>query len=156
MTAHARIVLFFVLCIVVPGAASAQRSDDGLRRAWSECRSKQNASPEFLVLRNKIGSRASPDVALSTDKATPEEAQQLRTLLRDYIVPCRRFELELTRRRLPSVVPAVETAYAKSNANFERLIAGQITWGQFLRNDKANTAELEEELRRHEDAAENE
>src|SRR5438105_3616162 len=105
MTIFARVLLFCAVCIVVPGPASAQRSLDGVRRAWAECQAKQNASPEFLALRHKIGSRASPDVAFSMDKATPEEAQQLQTLLRDYIVPCRQFELELARRRLPSIVP---------------------------------------------------
>jgi len=153
MTIAARVLLFFVVCTVVCGPANAQRSLDGVRRAWAECQAKQNASPAFLALRHKIGSRASPHVALSTDKATPEEAQQLQTLLRDYMMPCRQFELELARRRLPPIVPFLEASYAKSNVNFERLIEGQISWGQFIRDANAIGAELDDEIRRHESAA---
>ena len=153
MTIFAHILLFLAVCVVGPSPASAQRSLDGVRRAWAECQAKQNASPAFLALRHKIGSRASPDVALSTDKATPEEAQQLQTLLRDYMMPCRQFELELARRRLPPIVPFLEASYAKSNVNFERLIAGQKSWGQFIRDANAIGAELDDEIRRHESAA---
>jgi len=156
MTIFAHILLFFAVCIVVPGPAGAQRSLDGVRRAWAECQAKQNASPEFLALRHKIGSRASPDLAFSMDKATPEEARQLQILLRDYMTPCRQFELELARRRLPPIVPFLEASYAKSNVNFERLIAGQIAWGQFIRDGKALRVELDDELRRHESATEDE
>jgi hypothetical protein len=156
MTIFARILLFLAVCVVVPSPASAQRSLEGVRRAWAECQAKQNASPEFLSLRHKIGSRASPEVLFSTDKATPEEARQLQILLWDYMVPCRQFELEVARRRLPPIVPFLEASYAKSNVNFERLIAGQTTWGQFIRDGRALGAELEDELRRHESAAQNE
>ena len=156
MAIFARILLFFAVCVVVASPASAQRSLDGVRRAWAECQAKQNASPEFLALKHKIGSRASADVLFSTDKATPEEARQLQILLRDYMVPCRQFELEVARRRLPPIVPFLEASYAKSNVNFEQLIAGQTTWGQFIRDGRALRAELEDELRRHESAAENE
>jgi hypothetical protein len=156
MAIFARVLLFLVVCIVVPGSANAQRSLDGVRRAWAECQAKQNTSPEFLALRHKIGSRASPEMASSTDKATPEEARQLLILLRDYMMPCRQFELELARRRLPPIVPSMEAAYAKSDVNFERLTTGQIAWGQFIRDGKAIRAELEDELRRHESAAEDE
>ena len=45
MTIFARILLFFAVWVVVPSPASAQRSLDGVRRAWAECQAKQNASP---------------------------------------------------------------------------------------------------------------
>jgi hypothetical protein len=153
MTIVARVLLFLAVCIVVSGPASAQRSLEGVQGAWAECQAKQNASPEFLALRHKIGSRASPDMAFSTDKATPEEERQLQALLRDYMMPCRKFSLELARRRLPPIVPFLEAAHVKSDANFERLISGQISWGQFIRDDKAISGELEDELSRHESAA---
>jgi hypothetical protein len=156
MTIFARVLFFLAVCAFVPGPAAAQRSLDGARRAWAECQAKQNASAEFLALRHKIGSRASPDVQLSTDRATPEEARQLQILLRDYIMPCRQFELEVARRRLPPIVPFLEASYARSNVNFERLIAGQTTWGQFVRVGHALRAELDDELRRHESAAKDE
>jgi hypothetical protein len=149
-TTIARILFVLLACSVVPGLASAQRSLDGSRRAWAECKAKQNASPEFLALRHKIGSRASPDIAFSTDKATPEEAQNLQVLLRDYIIPCRQFSLEVARGRLPPIVPVLEASQAKADANYERLIAGQITWGQFIQDAKAIDAELDAELSQYE------
>lgn len=118
-------LLFLAVCTVVCGPAGAQRSSDGVRRAWAECQAKQNTSPEFQALKHRIGSRAWPNVASSPDKATPEEAQQLQVLLRDYIMRCRPFELELARRRLQPIVPFLEASYTRSNVNFERLMAGQ-------------------------------
>jgi hypothetical protein len=56
---------------------------------------------------------------------------------------CRQFELELARRRLPPIVPLLEASYARSNVNFEQLMAGQITWGQFIRDANAIGAELD-------------
>jgi hypothetical protein len=150
MTILSRALFFLLACVVVPGPASAQRSLDGSRRAWAECQAKQNASPEFLALGHKIGSRASPDIAFSTDKATPEEAQHLQVLLRDYIIPCRQFSLEVARVRLPPIVPVLEASQAKADANYERLIAGQITWGKFIRDAKTIDAGLDGELRRYE------
>lgn len=149
MTIFARILLFFVLCVAVSGPVGAQRSLDGSRRAWEECQAKQNASPAFLALRHKIGSRASPDIAFSTDKATPEEAQNLRTLLREYIIPCGRFATEVARARLPAIVAFMEASQAKAGANYERLIAGEITWGQFIRDARAIDAEMDAEISRH-------
>lgn len=155
MTILSRVLFFLLACVVVPWPASAQRALDGSRRAWVECQAKQNASPEFLALGHKIGSRASPDIAFSTDKATPEEARHLQILLRDYIIPCRPFALEVARGRLPPIVPVLESSQAKADANYERLIAGQITWGQFIRDAKAIDAEFDAELRRYESAPQN-
>src|SRR5689334_8379203 len=116
MTIFARVLLFFALCIVVPGAANAQRSLDGSRRAWEDCKAKQNTSPAFRALAPKIGSRASSDIASSTDKATAEEAQNLRILLRDYILPCRPFALEVTGARFPAILPVLQASQAKADA----------------------------------------
>ena len=149
MTTIARVLLFFAVCISVPGTANAQRSPDGSRRALAECQAKLNASAEFLALRHKIGSRASPDIVSSTDKATAEEVQHLRILLRDYIVPCHRFALEVAGGSHPAMIPALLASQAQSDANYERLIAGQITWGQFMRDAKAIDAELDAEFDRY-------
>lgn len=152
-TISARYLLFFAICVVVVDPAAAQRTVDGSRRAWDECQAKQNASPAFLALRHKIGSRASPDIAFSTDKATPEEAQNLGILLREYIIPCGRFATEVARARLPAIVPFMEVSQAKADANYERLIAGEITWGQFIRDARAIDAEMDAEIRRRDSDA---
>lgn len=76
-TIFSRFLLFFAICIIVAGPATAQRTVDGSRRAWDECQAKQNASPAFLALRHKIGSRASPDIAFSTDKVTLERYEMI-------------------------------------------------------------------------------
>ncbi len=147
-TIFSRFLLFFAICIIVAGPATAQRTVDGSRRAWDECQAKQNASPAFLALRHKIGSRASPDIAFSTDKVTLEEAQNLRALLREYIIPCSRFATEVAQARLPAIVPFMVASQAKADANYERLIAGEITWGQFIRDARAIDAEMDAEIRR--------
>ena len=152
MTIVARSLLFLAVCFSICGPASAQRSLDGSRRAWEQCQAKQNASPAFLALRHKIGSRASPDIAFSTDKVTTEEAENLRTLLREYIIPCSRFATEVAQARLPAIIPFLETSRAKADANFERLIAGEVTWGQFIRDAKAIDAEMDAEMARYDSA----
>lgn len=146
----------FLVGVAVPDIANAQRSLDGSRRAYAECQARQNASPAFLALRHKIGSSAAPDIASSTDKATPEEARNLQILLRDHLMTCRQFVLEVAGARVPSIVPILKAAQAKEEVSYERLIAGQITWGQFTREMKADDAEFDAELRRHESAAEDE
>jgi|FEC22Drversion2_1045045.scaffolds.fasta_scaffold00701_4 hypothetical protein len=148
MMTIARVLIFLVVCALIPGTATAQRSHEGSRRALAECQAKLNASPPFLALRHKLGSRASPDIVFSTDKATAEEAQQLRILLRDYIIPCHRFALEVAGAH-PAMIPALLASQAQSDANYERLIAGQITWGQFMRDAKAIDAELDAEFDRY-------
>ena len=150
MTVFVRFLLFFAVCIVVSNPAAAQRSIDGLERAWKECQAKVNASPEFLALKHKIGSRALPTMASSTETATPEEARLLQVLFRDNVMTCRRFPLELARRRLPPIVPFLEAAHAKFDANVEQLVAGRMTWGHFIRDDQTINAELDDAIRRHE------
>lgn len=147
--AVARVFLIFLVCGMVSGPAQAQRSIEGSRRAWAECQAKQNSSAAFLALSHEIGSGASPDIAFSTDKATPEEAGLLGILLRDYIIPCRQFSLEVARARLPQIIPILEASQARADANYERLIAGQTTWGQFTQSARAIDAELDAELRRY-------
>lgn len=148
MTIIARVLIFLAACAILPGTATAQRSHEGSRRALAECQAKLNASAPFQALKHRIGSRASPDIVSSTDKATPEEAQHLRILLRDYIIPCHRFALEVAGTH-PAMIPALVVSQAQSDANYERLIAGQITWGQFMRVAKAIDAELDAEFDRY-------
>ena len=55
---------------------------------------------------------------------------------------------QLFERRWFVVVAGLYTAVGRGH-NYERLIAGQITWGQFIRDAKAIDAELDAELRRY-------
>lgn len=113
------------------GPVSAQRVIDAARQSYDNCRAKLAVSPEYLALKGKIGGRMQSDTSFLNERATPEEASQLQTLLQSYLAPCRPFELEVMRIRLPAIVPILEASFTKSDANYQRLITQEITWGQF-------------------------
>ena len=140
-------LLLLAVFVGFSSPASAQRSIEAIRQASRDCVAKMAASPEYLALKPKIGVRTPPGASFGY-KATPEEARQMAVLLRDYLAPCRRHELDLARIRLPPMVAVLEAAFARMDANYKRLIAGEITWAAFRQEAQALGAEVDAEIDR--------
>ncbi len=138
-------LLVLVVCAIPAAPAVSQRGDADLDRAWEHCQARIAASPEYRALKDKIGAHAVQAMLSSTAKATPQEAAQVQILHRDHVVPCRQIERETARRHNPSLLTILDAAYAKSDANFARLIGYQITWGQFTRDSEAIKAERDDQ-----------
>jgi hypothetical protein len=147
-TIVARSLLLLAVCVGDISPAGAQRSLESIRQAWGNCAVKMTMSPEFLALSPKIGARVPPDMSSDNDRVTPEEARQLQTLLQDYVVPCRPLELEAARSFQPPIVAVLDAAFANTDANYGRLIAGEITWGEFRHESHALEAWVDAEVHR--------
>jgi hypothetical protein len=140
-----RLVVLCCLIVLAPGIAHAADDLDG---AWEACQARIAATPEYRAVADKIGGHAVQAMMSSPDKATPQEAAQVRILHEDYLPRCRQIQREALRRHNPFLGHILEAAFAKSDANLTRLTTFQITWGQFTRDSEAIKADLSEGLRR--------
>jgi len=106
-------------------------------------------SPPHQALRTRMGDHAdSPTDAMKSDrsKATAEEAAQLTLLQQDYLAPCRRLALASAAKVDPRIAAILRASYAKADANAARLIAGTITWGEFVSENQAIVTERRSDL----------
>jgi hypothetical protein len=107
------------------------------------------ASPPHRALRTKMGDHAdSPTAAMkaSTEKATPREAALLRSLQQDYLAPCRRQALASAAKVHPTVLAILSESYARADANTQRLVERQITWGEYVSENQAIVTHRRAEL----------
>ncbi len=106
-------------------------------------------SPPHQALRGRIGDHAdSPTDGMKTSrqKATAEEAAQLVLLQKDYLAPCRRMALASAAKVDPRIVAILDESYAKADAITARLIAREITWGEFVSENQAIVTQRRSEL----------
>jgi hypothetical protein len=97
-------------------------------------------SPPHQALRARMGDHAdSPTDAMKSNrqKATADEAAQLVHLQKDHLAPCRRMALSSAARVDPKIVAILGDSYAKADANTARLVAREITWGEFVSENQA-------------------
>jgi hypothetical protein len=117
--------------------------------AIDACWRKGLASPPHQALRAKMGDHAdSPTLAMKSNaqKATPQEATLLWSLQQDYLAPCRRMALESAAKVDPMIVAILTESYARADANTARLIARDITWGEFVSENQAIVTHRRAEL----------
>lgn len=106
-------------------------------------------SPPHQALRGRMGDYAdSPTEAMKSSrlKATAEEAAQLALLQKDYLGPCRRMALTSAAKVDPRIVAILNQSYAKADANTARLVAHEITWGEFVSENQAIVTQRRSEL----------
>ncbi|MBL6613375.1 MAG: hypothetical protein ISP45_05175 [Reyranella sp.] len=106
-------------------------------------------SPPHQALRARMGDHAdSPTDAMKSSrlKATPEEAAQLARLQKDYLTPCRRMALASAAKVDPRIVAILNDSYAKADANTARLVAREISWGEFVSENQAIVTQRRSEL----------
>jgi hypothetical protein len=106
-------------------------------------------SPPHQALRARMGDHAdSPTDAMKSNRqrATAEEAAQLVLLQKDYLAPCRRMALASAAKVDPRIVAILTDSYAKADANTARLVAREITWGEFVSENQAIVTQRRSEL----------
>jgi hypothetical protein len=107
------------------------------------------ASPPHQALRAKTGDHAdspTPAMKASRQKATPQEAALLRSLQQDYLAPCRRLALASAAKVHPTIVAILSDSYARADANTQRLVDREITWGEYVSENQAIVTHRRAEL----------
>lgn len=97
-------------------------------------------SPPHQALRDRMGDHAdSPTAAMKANaqKATPQEAALLRSLQQDWLAPCRRMALASAAKVHPTIVAILTDSYARADANTQRLVDREITWGEYVSENQA-------------------
>lgn len=117
--------------------------------AIDACWRKVLASPQHQSLRDRMGDHAdSPTAAMKSNpaKATPQEAALLQSLQHDYLAPCRKMALQSAAKVNPTIVAILAESYARADANTARLVARDITWGEFVSENQAIVTHRRAEL----------
>lgn len=117
--------------------------------AIDACWRRVLTSPQHQALRDRMGDHAdSPTAAMksSREKATPQEAAQLLSLQHEYLVTCRKMALESSAKVHPAIVAILTDSYARADANTARLVARQITWGEYVSENQAIVTHRRAEL----------
>ena len=117
--------------------------------AIDACWRKVLASPQHQALRARTGDHAdSPTAAMKSNraKATPQEAALLQSLQQDYLAPCRTMALQSAAKVHPAIVAILTDSYARADANTERLVARDITWGEYVSENQAIVTHRRAEL----------
>jgi hypothetical protein len=117
--------------------------------AIDACWRKVLTSPQHQALKAKMGDHAdSPTSAMkgNREKATPREAALLQSLRQDYLAPCRKMALESATKVHPTIVTILTESYARADANTARLVARQITWGEYVSENQAIVTHRRAEL----------
>jgi hypothetical protein len=104
------------------------------------CWVKVLRSAPHQALRLKMGDYAdSPTLAMkiSPDKATAAEGAQLLALQQDELLPCRKMAVESAGKVDPAIVAILADSYAATDANYQRFVTREITWGEFVNENQA-------------------
>ena len=117
--------------------------------AIDACWRKALASSPHQALKAKMGDHAdSPTSAMKGNpgKATAQEAALLQSLQQDYLAPCRKMALQSAAKVHPAIVAILTDSYARADANTARLVARQITWGEYVSENQAIVTHRRAEL----------
>ena len=113
------------------------------------CWRKALISPQHQALKDKMGDHAdSPTAAMKSNpaRATPQEAGLLRSLQQDYLAPCRTMALASAAKVHPDIVAILTDSYARADANTARLVAREITWGEYVSENQSIVTHRRAEL----------
>ena len=106
-------------------------------------------SPQHQALKEKMGDHAdSPTAAMASnrEKATPQQAALLQSLQQDYVAPCRAMALAAAAKVHPAIVAILTDSYARSDANTARLVQREISWGEYVSENRAIVTHRRAEL----------
>jgi hypothetical protein len=112
--------------------------------AIDACDQRLEQSAPYQALKGRLGPRdGAARIALKAnqEKATPAEVQEIYALHQDYLMPCRKLRLELASKAHPAFVAVLAESYSKNDATLVRLVNRQISWGQYLTERDALSAE---------------
>jgi hypothetical protein len=144
--ARAKLAVLLVTAITL-GACStgAQREVSRMNEATSvavtdidACWRRLENSDPYRALKTKLppSNGAPPPMALLADqtKPTPADSALLLTLHQEYVTPCRRLALEGAGRIHPSFAAVMANAYAAADADFDRLVRREVSWGEYAQS----------------------
>ena len=117
--------------------------------AIDACWRKVLTSPQHQALKARMGDHAdSPTAAMKSnrEKATPQEAALLLSLQQEYLAPCRKMAQESAAKVHPTIVAVLTESYARADANTARLVARDITWGEYVSENQAIVTHRRAEL----------
>ena len=128
-----------VLAIAVAACADNDMAGSRLDAERNACQARMATSPEFRALQYRLQST-------NGDKATPAEAAQMVAYHQDYLRPCQEIDLEIAGRTHPALAPLYNAAAVKADANIEKLVTYQISWGEYVRNGRTIRIDLNGQL----------
>jgi hypothetical protein len=117
--------------------------------AIDACWRRALASPPHQALKAKMGDHADSPTSVmkgNREKVTPPEAALLLSLQQDYLAPCREMALAAAAKVHPTIVAILTESYARADANAARLVARDITWGEFVSENQAIVTHRRAEL----------
>ena len=117
--------------------------------AIDACWRKVLTSPQHQALKARTGDHAdSPTAAMKSnrEKATPQESALLLSLQQEYLAPCRKMAQESAAKVHPTIVAVLTESYARADANTARLVARDITWGEYVSENQAIVTHRRAEL----------
>jgi hypothetical protein len=136
-------VTLLTLCACVPPAIEARQPSTQLGQPRSgdptdSCYQQMLASAEEQALKSKlppIELGALPSQAQQADPtmATPQEAKLVLSFHQKYVVPCRQEGLMRSSTMGPAIVAILAESFAKSDANYLKLVDRKMSWGEYNR-----------------------
>jgi hypothetical protein len=84
--------------------------------------------------------------ALSQSSPTTEEAAAMLQLHSEYLTPCRKLVLQSAGDIHPALVTVMAESYARSDANYARLVTYKISWGEFVTEIEAGLNQRKAQL----------
>jgi hypothetical protein len=149
-------VLVLLSLLGVAGCATAaqqesarltQTNAEGVKAATA-CFDRVKASEPYQALKDKFGGDGQSSLAMKTnaEKATPAEARLVLALHQEYLMPCRKMNLENFGKVHPSIAMALAENYTKADANYAALVTYKETWGEFVTERDALGVQLQARL----------
>ena len=136
-------VTLLALCGCTPPAFEAGRPTTQLGQPRSGdasdfCYQQMLASAEEKALKAKLppielGSLPSQAQQADPTMATPQEAKLVLSFHQKYVVPCRQEGLMRSSTMGPAIVVILVESFAKSDANYLKLIERKMSWGEYNR-----------------------
>jgi hypothetical protein len=143
MRAFVATVTLLALCGWLPPAiearpASAQPGPPRSGEPADLCQQQMLASAEYQALKVKFpplepGSLPSQAQQADPTMATPQETKLVLSFHQKYVVPCRQEGLVRSSAMGPQVVVILVESFARSDANYLRLVERRISWGEYTR-----------------------
>ncbi|HEX9327038.1 MAG TPA: hypothetical protein VF915_11000 [Reyranella sp.] len=136
-------VTLLALCGCLPpaveaGQPSAQLGPPRSGDPTDLCSQQMLASAEHQALKSKLpplepGSLPSQAQQADPTLATPQEAKLVLSYHQKYVVPCRQEGLIRSSAIGPQVVVILVESFAKSDANYLKLVERKMSWGEYNR-----------------------
>lgn len=156
MRAFVATVMLLAFCGGAPPVAEARSPGAQLGQSQSSasadfCYQQMLASPENQALKAKLppiepGSLPSQTQLADPSLATPQEAKLILSFHQKYVVSCRQEGLIRSSAIGPAIVAILVESFARSDANYLKLVERRMSWGEYNREVHALRADTRARL----------